>query len=94
MYGTRDAPAVWQRLVQRILSGLGFHASRTAACVYSHPQTRLRVVAHVDDFLVSGCRRELVALKEEFQQRFDCDGDILGDEEVRRGLRTYSNWPT
>ena len=34
MYGTRDAPAVWQRLVHRILTELGFTPSRTAACVY------------------------------------------------------------
>lgn len=78
MYGTRDAPAVWQRLVQRILGGLGFMASRTAACVYFHRQRRLKVVAHVDDFLVTGPRLELERFRKELQGEFEVDGDILG----------------
>ena len=54
MYGTRDAPAVWQRLVRRIMTKLGFRASKTMACVYAHARKHLKVVAHADDFLVTG----------------------------------------
>ena len=34
MYGTRDAPAVWQRLVRKVMTEMGFEASRTTPCVY------------------------------------------------------------
>ena len=78
MYGTRDAPAVWQRLVHRILSELGFNQSRTAACVYVHHRKGFRVVAHVDDFLVTGPRPELESLRYMLQQKFEVDGDVLG----------------
>ena len=78
MYGTRDAPAVWQRLVQRILCGIGFRASRTAACVYYNVTTGLKVVAHVDDFLVTGPRLELEKLRKKLQEEFEVDGDIIG----------------
>ena len=39
------------------------------------------VVAHVDDFLVCGCRDELISLKAEIKGRYDCDGEMLGDED-------------
>ena len=32
MYGTRDAPAVWQRLVKKVMTELGFEPSRTTPC--------------------------------------------------------------
>ena len=85
MYGTRDAPAVWQRLVKKVMTDLGFVASRTSACVYVHRARGLRVVAHVDDFLVTGPKPELVELRRQLQLGYEVDGDILGfaaDEEV------------
>ena len=36
MYGTRDAPAAWSRLVRKMLMDLGFTPCRTAACVFVH----------------------------------------------------------
>ena len=80
MYGTRDAPAVWQHLVHRILSGLVFALSRTAACAYVHHLKQLRVVAHVDDFLVTGPLPELERLRATLQENFEVDGDVIGSE--------------
>ena len=34
LYGTQDAPVLWQRLVRRIMIDHGFEASRTTACAY------------------------------------------------------------
>ena len=80
LYGTRDALAVWQRLVRRVMSELGFCASKTAACVYVHRPRGLRVVAHVDDFLVTGPKAELIELRQQFQKDYEVDGEILGGE--------------
>ena len=63
MYGTRDAPAVWSRLVRKMLSDLGFVPCRTAACVFMHPTTGVKIVSHVDDFLCTGPKIELEKLR-------------------------------
>ena len=78
MYGTRDAPMVWQKLVRRVLLGMGFVASRTCACVYVHHAHQVRVVAHVDDFLVTGPKVHLLAFRDQLKREFEVDGDVLG----------------
>ena len=50
LYGTQDAPVLWQRLVRRIMIDHGFEASRTTACVYFNKETGVKAVAHVDTF--------------------------------------------
>ena len=64
MYGTRDAPAVWQKLVRQTLVNLGFTPSKTCACVYVHHVRKIRIVAHVDDFLCTGPKIELIKMRE------------------------------
>ena len=36
------------------------------------------MVAHVDDLLASGDNEDLLELRQELQERFECDGDLLG----------------
>ena len=62
MYGTQDAPAVWQRVVGEILRDRGFLPRRTLACMYYNVETGLKIVAHVDDFLVVGEKMQCEAL--------------------------------
>lgn len=81
MYGTRDAPAVWQILHKNILTELNFKPSRTTPCVYWNRERQLRVVAHVDDFLVTGPKGELLALKASLKRDYEVDGDVLSVEE-------------
>ena len=85
LYGTQDAPVLWQRLVRRIMLDHGFEASRTTACVYYNRKTGVKAVAHVDDFLLTGGREPLEQLRKELQEGFEVDGDIVGpaDDEVR-----------
>ena len=40
----------------------------------------MRVVAHVDDFLVTGPKSELKELRRQLQPGYEVDGDILGRE--------------
>ena len=89
MYGTRDAPAVWQRLVRRVMLELGFEASRTSACVYAHRTRGLRVVAHVDDFLVTGPKVEPIELRRKLQKGCEVGGDILGKEPGEKSEGTF-----
>ena len=80
MYGLREAPMLWQKVVRRLMGELGFKACTTIPCMYYHPGRDLVVVAHVDDFLVCGSRKELITLRTEIKDCYDCDGDILGDD--------------
>ena len=81
MYGLREAPAIWQKVVRQLMGELGFKACVTIPCMYYHPARDLVVVAHMDDFRVCGSSHELVVLKEDIKQRYECDGEILGDED-------------
>ena len=99
MYGTRDAPAVWQRLVRKVMLRLGFKPSTTTPCVYWNRRRQLRVVAHVDDFLVTGPKQELIRLRSDSKRDYDVDGDIIGPgaDEAREGkflgrMVRYCSW--
>ena len=53
LYGTRDAPLAWQTVVKSDMKDMGFHECKVTNGVFTHPERDLRVVAHVDDFLLS-----------------------------------------
>ena len=78
MYGLRDAPQVWQQEVRRILKGMGFIESVTSPCVYVNPQTSVRIVTHVDDFLCVGPRSALDEFYGELSKVLDLTCNILG----------------
>ena len=59
MYGTRDAPAMWQEHLEHTFSSIGFKVSSVAPCVYHHPDLEVCAVAHVDDVLFEGSRSAL-----------------------------------
>ena len=54
MYGTRDAPQIWQQTVELKLSSLGFVASALHPAIYKHDDKEIRIVVHVDDFCAQG----------------------------------------
>ena len=78
MYGLRDAPQIWQQVVQSMLRARGFKALVGTQCVYHHPGSHMMIVAHVDDFLVLGKESELRDLLKGLQKDYECDGQILG----------------
>ena len=62
MYRTQDTPQIWAAEVQKVFHSMGFKSSVTNPCVYSHQGRGILMVAHVDDFLMVGPRRELDAV--------------------------------
>ena len=79
MYGTRAAPQVWQALVKRTMTRLGFVPSRVSPCVYYHRQRDMHVVTHVDDFLCGGDLLHLHWFRKSLEAEFELTCDILGD---------------
>ena len=57
---------------------LGFEPSKTTPCVYWRRRRQLRVVAHVDDFRVTGPKHELLRVRAELRRGYEVDGDVLG----------------
>ena len=78
MYGTRDAPAIWQREVKRTLASLGFESSRHNPCVFRHEKRDILLNVHVDDFLCLGVRKQLDWLHEGLGREYLLKREILG----------------
>ena len=82
MYGTRDAPSIWQKEVHRVLSGLSFVRSRYNTCMYYHPEKNITLLVHVDDFLVLGDHMQLKWVAASLEKEFELKRTILGPEPV------------
>ena len=54
MYGTGDAPQVWQDHLRLVMERLGFAESKMMPGVYFNSSTGIEVATHVDDFFVVG----------------------------------------
>ena len=54
MYGLRDAPQIWQEVVQDMLKARGYVSLVCTQCMYTNPSNGMLIVAHVDDFLALG----------------------------------------
>jgi len=81
MYGTRGAPHVWQKMVKRVMTSLGFVMNPIHPCVYHHPKRDIFVVTHVDDFLCSGDREDLRWLTKEVSKEFEITSEVIGIKE-------------
>ena len=77
MYGTRDAPQIWQREVQKSMESIGFSMSILQPSVYYHRGKRMVVVVHVDDFLCSGNIDDLEWLYQSLVQKYDMKRDLI-----------------
>ena len=83
MYGTRDAPAVWQQEVKKTMTELGFSACLATPCVYYNAKTKVRVVVHVDDMLCTGSEEELVKLRGRISEKYQITSAIIGHGSMR-----------
>ena len=79
MYGTRAAPLVWHSVVRRVMTQLGFTATKVSPSVYYHHGRDLNVVTHVDDFLCGGDEQHLRWFRKSLEKEFELKYDILGD---------------
>ena len=94
MYGTRDAPQIWQQEVQKAMESLGFTMSTLQPSVYYHREKDMVVVVHVDDFLCSGDVADLDWLHNSLKQKYDLKKNYLlkGDEFEVRYLNRVIRW--
>jgi hypothetical protein len=78
MYGTRDAPLIWRATVDKMMKKLGFTSSMFQPGVYYHAGKQIRVMTHVDDFLVTGSVANTNWFETELCKLFDITSVTLG----------------
>ena len=71
MYGMRDAAQLWERLVARELTRLGFVRGMSNGCVFYHPIRDLRTSIHGDNFSSLGARLDLDWFEKELAKVWD-----------------------
>ena len=54
LYGTRDAPQIWQDEVRGNLEQMGYSTCASQPGVYVHPISGVKLLAHVDDIMAMG----------------------------------------
>ena len=69
MYGTRDAPMIWQDHLRETLLDMNFKESVTHPRVFQHDTTDILLCVHVDDLLCTGLREDLMWLKKATVER-------------------------
>ena len=81
MYGTQDAPNIWQAHYSSILLGAGYERGKSNASVFYHPAHDVRVMVHGDDFLALGDQMHLNELERLLRKSYElkCLG-IIGDQ--------------
>ncbi len=80
LYRTRDAPLAWQTVVRSDMKMLGFKECKATNGVFTHGERDLRVVAHVDDFLVSGEHHDLLWFRDRLPETYELKVQIAGWE--------------
>ena len=81
LYGTRDAPQLWQRTLGKVLKELGFCSSKLQPGVFRHKARDIIMVTHVDDFLVAGPPEELEWVRDKLREHFEVNGQMIGERD-------------
>ena len=69
LYGTRDAPSLWERFAAAQLKPLGFVRGSASSCVFRHASRDLVVVVHGDDFVFAGVDADLEWVHRELEAK-------------------------
>ena len=78
LYGTRDAPLAWQTVVKKDMKESGFEECKVTNGVFTHGTRDIRVVAHVDDFLLSGELHDLVWFRDQLLKKYELKVQVAG----------------
>lgn len=83
LYGLKQAPRAWSSEFNRVMTEIGFKASRIDPCVYKHTKEVIYVAIYVDDGIVIGdelskCKSVLHGLNQNFQVKEIELGTFIG----------------
>ena len=88
MYGTQDAPNIWQSHYSQILVEAGYERGKSNASVFYHHGHDVRIMVHGDDFLALGDQKHLRELEKLLKGAYElkCLGIIGGEAEDKKEL--------
>ena len=97
LYGTRDAPSLWEKFAASQLDGLGFIRGLASSWVLWHASRDLVAVVHGDDFVFTGVDADLAwahcALKENiFPKKVRTLSGDAGDVQDIRVFNRVLRW--
>ena len=92
MYGTRDAPQLWQVHLSRTLSAMGFVESVLQPGMYRHPKRGVEAAAHVDDIIASGEKADLDWFVASLRKSYELTNQFLGPGGVARQNISIEHW--
>mgnify|MGYP000446280345 FL=1 len=78
LYGTRDAPLAWLTVVKSDMKEMHFEECKVTNGVYTHRERDLRVVAHVNDFLLSGAIEDLHWFRDQMLKKYELKVQVIG----------------
>ena len=78
MYGTQDAPMIWQDHLRDILLDMNFKESVTHPGVFQHEARDILLCMHVDDLMCTGSRDELTWLKKQLFKKYELKTLLMG----------------
>ena len=77
LYGTREAPQLWNNELRRALGTTGFQSSRLHPRVFNHWRKDVYIVAHMDGLLVAGPPSDLEWVQGEIKKIYEIQGEML-----------------
>ena len=89
MYGTRDAPMIWQDHLRKTLLDMKFKESVTLPEVFQHETRDILLCVHMDNLLCTGVRDDLLWLKLQLLEEYELETKLLGDEEDMEKTAVY-----
>jgi len=71
VYGTRDAGKLWEDCYTQALEGMGFVTGISNPCTFYHPDKKISIVVHGDDFTALAGDAELDWYETELKKSFE-----------------------
>jgi hypothetical protein len=70
LYGMRTAASNWEREYTKTLGDIGFQVGKANACAFWHPDLKVSIVVHGDDFVMAGMEKDLKYVEKVFREKY------------------------
>ena len=89
MYGTRDAPMIWQDHLRKAQLDMKFKESVAHLGVFQHETRDILLCVHVDGLLCTGVRDDLLWLKLQLLKEYELETKLMGDDDHKEKTAVY-----
>ena len=89
MYGTRDAPMIWQDRLRKTLLDRKFTEAVTHPGVFQHESRDILLCVYVDDLLCTSLCEDLMWLKKPLLEEYELETMLMGDDDDMEKKAVY-----